>query len=285
MRPSKILLATDLSCRCDRALDRAAGLAGEWGARLVVVHALQRPAPVVDVPSWRRPVDPRRAALRRVRDDMREIVDLELEVVVEPGEPASLILDTAERLGCGLIVTGVARDETLGRALLGTTVEKIARQAQVPLLVVKSRPRGPYASVVVASDFSDASRAALEQVLELLPTAQVSLFHAYNVPFEGLVNDRMAAREASAREAAAMSQAFLDATPAVARSGRPVAQICEYGVIEEVLTDLAEMGRVDLVALGTKGRSGIVGALLGSVSGRLLGSLTLDILVVRRSAG
>ena len=39
--PKTILCATDLSSRCDRALDRAALLARHWQARLVVVHALQ----------------------------------------------------------------------------------------------------------------------------------------------------------------------------------------------------------------------------------------------------
>jgi hypothetical protein len=32
-------------------------------------------------------------------------------------------------------VTGVARDETLGRVLLGTTIEKLVRNANVPVLV------------------------------------------------------------------------------------------------------------------------------------------------------
>jgi hypothetical protein len=39
--PRTILCATDLSSRCDRALDRAALLARHWQAQLVVVHALQ----------------------------------------------------------------------------------------------------------------------------------------------------------------------------------------------------------------------------------------------------
>jgi hypothetical protein len=54
MTPKKILLATDLSCRCDRAMDRAVALATEWQAQLVVLHVLQEPAPVTDLPSWRR---------------------------------------------------------------------------------------------------------------------------------------------------------------------------------------------------------------------------------------
>src|SRR5699024_5808434 len=38
--PRSVLLATDLSSHCDRALDRAAQLARQWHATLHVVHAL-----------------------------------------------------------------------------------------------------------------------------------------------------------------------------------------------------------------------------------------------------
>lgn len=37
----RILLATDLSSRTDRALDRAAQLARQWGGELLVCHALE----------------------------------------------------------------------------------------------------------------------------------------------------------------------------------------------------------------------------------------------------
>ena len=86
---------------------------------------------------------------------------------------------------CSLIVTGIARDETLGRLLLGTTVEKLARQARQPVLVVKTRPRKPYHDVLVATDFSPGSRQALRAALQLVPDANLTLFHAYDVPFQG----------------------------------------------------------------------------------------------------
>jgi nucleotide-binding universal stress UspA family protein len=198
MAPRTLLLATDLSCRGDRALDRATELAAEWRARLVVLNVLQAPAPVTDLPSWRRPLDPHEAARRRVLRDLRGAEGLDLEVLVERGEPAPRILDVAGRLGCELIVTGVARDETLGRLLPGTTVEALVRRASVPVLVVKSRPRGAYRNVVVATDFSEGSRAALEAALALLPEARVRLFHAYHVHMESLVSDTTAARAAAA---------------------------------------------------------------------------------------
>lgn len=215
-----------------------------------------------------------------MRDDLPG--NVEVQLVVEYAEPAPLILKTARQLGCELIVTGVVREETLGRALLGTTIEEVVRQAEVPVLVVNLRPRGAYRSVVVATDFSEASRVALESTLALLPAARISLFHAFEIPFDGFIEDKMAMRDAGARQATADSQAFLDATPAVARSGRTIEKICEYGVLEWLLSDLAERGGADLVALGTVGRTGLASMLLGSIAQRLITRLPVDMLVVRQ---
>jgi nucleotide-binding universal stress UspA family protein len=252
-------------------------LSAEWRARLVALHVLQQPAPATDLPSWRRPPDPRQVARRQVLNDLRGAQGIEIDVMVERGDPATTILDVAERLGCDLVVTGVARAETFGRMLLGATVEKLARKANAPVLVVKTRPRGPYRNVVVATDFSEGARAALEATLTMLPSAQVTLFHAYDVPYEGFVDDK-----AAARAAMAASQAFLAATPAVAASGRCIDTICEYGDVGALLRELAQARGVDLVALGTEGRTGLAQVLLGSVAERLLKSLLVDMLVVCR---
>src|SRR5690606_5302975 len=54
--PKRILLATDLDPRSDRALDRAALLAGEFSAELFVAHVLEDIPDGEDaIPSWRRP--------------------------------------------------------------------------------------------------------------------------------------------------------------------------------------------------------------------------------------
>lgn len=281
MAPKKILLATDLSCRSDRALDRATILANHWNAQLVVVHALQGSIEGEDLPSWRRKADPRRAAWQRVQQDLRDANQLDVQIVVEDAEPSALVLSTAERLGCELIITGVARDETLGRIILGTTVERLLHKSAVPLLVVKRRPRALYREVTVASDFSEGSRRALEVAMALLPEAQVNLFHSFDVPFRGLMSNPAAVREAKRDDALMECRAFLAATPGLAQSGRSVGMQCESGSVESLLLELLQTRDIDLVAMGTQGRGYLSGRLLGSVALNLLNSLPVDMLVTR----
>jgi nucleotide-binding universal stress UspA family protein len=78
------------------------------------------------------------------------------------------------------------------------------------------------------------------------------------------------------------SRTFLAATPAAAAGGRFVETLCEYGDVGVLLEELVRQSDVDLVVLGTEGRSGLAGVLLGSVAQRLLSRLPVDALMVRR---
>lgn len=280
MTPKVILLATDLSSRGDRAMDRARSLALEWACRLVVVHALVGPATTTDVPSWRAPTDPRDLARRRILRDLGPGTTPDLEIVVERGDPATLITETVERAGAGLVLVGTQREETLLRAMLGSTIGALVRRSAAPVLVVRTRPHGAYRDVVVGTDFSEASRVALTTALALFPRARVSILHALGVPYETIADDQDAAREAVARDARTRSEEFLAATPE-ARDA-VVGIMSGYGAVTTLLDDLAQGGRLDLAVLGTEGRSGLSRLLLGSDAERLLRVLAADTLVVRR---
>jgi nucleotide-binding universal stress UspA family protein len=275
-----ILLATDLSSRCDRALDRAALLARAWNVKLVVVHAITSPTPVVDEPSWRRRLSPEQRAARRIRDDLDALPPMPVDVVIEQVEPSQLIVETASQKHCGLIVTGVARKEVLGATRLSPLVEHLARHSPIPVLVVRSRARVPYRNVVVSTDFSDASRTALVTALEMFPDANIRLIHAFQVVFESHFADKMAAREATQRGTLEEAAEFLEQVPEAA--GRDVEVLCEYGDPDAVLSDLVETTRTDLSVIGTTGRGWLGEWLLGSTALQILSVLEGDVLVVPR---
>ncbi|WP_176559790.1 universal stress protein [Teichococcus rhizosphaerae] len=284
--PATMLLATDLSARCDRAQDRAVQLARQWSARLVAVHALESidtvlpRAPDGTAPEWRRPRDPDAEA--------RALLEAELagsgaEVVVGHGDPATLVLETARQRAAGLIVTGLARAEPLGRLLTGATVEEVVRQASVPVLAVRQRARAPYAQVLVATDFSPCSRHALLAAAALFPDLPLTLFHAHEVPFPALLG-RAASREEAMAAAAGECRAFLahDAIPQALRDRVEV--VVEPGNLGWLLQDYVPHAGIDLLVLGTHGRSRLMEMLLGSTAGWLLQSAPCDVMLVREPA-
>ncbi|EHK67429.1 universal stress protein [Achromobacter arsenitoxydans] len=279
-----ILLATDLSARGDRALDRALQLTKELNTKLIVLHVMESHATParLTTPVWRRlSSDHKSLAERELAEDLAA-AEVPTEVVVVNGDPLARIMETADAYGCSLIVTGTARDETLGRLLLGTTVEKLARQARQPVLVVKTRPRKPYHDVLVATDFSDGSRQALRAALQLVPNADLTLFHAYDVPFQGVNTPDDAVVSSFYKTSEQAAARFIAETPELPK-GMPTKVVLEAGQPETVLSEYSFNHRSDLVVTGTHGRTGILRTAIGSVAERLLESLPSDVLIVRLS--
>jgi nucleotide-binding universal stress UspA family protein len=268
-----IMVATDLSPRSDRAVDRALQLAGQFGVRAVVVHALEKGSMLEAQPEL---AD---ATIRSALPDPEADVD----IVPALGSAPATIAEAARSAGCGLIVTGVARLNHVGDYVTGTAVDHVVRHADVPVLVVKQRARGPYRSILVASDFSTCSRSALLGAATLFPDAALHLVHAYHVPYESWLKS-----DGVKEEIAGYAQGELDAflaDPAIPESVRArVTPHLGHGELHNVVTRTAREVGADLVALGTHGRSGFVQAVIGSAAQELLRWVPVDTLMLRAKA-
>jgi len=285
--PRTILLATDLGPRSDRALDRALLLARHWNARLIAVTVLDPDAAQTrDIlagshpPAWYRAEEPE-ASARRQLGDAAGTAGVQVTTRVEQGDVGEALLRIAQAEDCDLIVTGVARHEILGRIALGSTVEWLARHSPVPVLAVRQRARHDYRNLLAASDFSDSSRHALESAAAMFPQAALSLLHGFDVPYLGL---RDTGREDAIAQVA--EQAKRDADQFLRQlqlpaSDKPVRTIVERGDPAYLVRLYAQQYPVDLVVLGSHGRSALYDIVIGSVARRILELAPVDTLIVR----
>jgi nucleotide-binding universal stress UspA family protein len=283
--PRALLLATDLSARSDRALDRAVSLAAGWKSNLTVLHVLEEAAlplePLNPLPSWRRPPEPLDMVRSNILTDLGELAAT-ANVLVDEGDIVDSIMRVAHAEKSDLIVIGVARNELLGKLMLGRTVDRLLRRSAVPLLVVKERPRRAYRHIVVATDFSESSRHALVAAMNFFPDETLTVFHAYDPPMSGLMDDAAAYRRDYRKIAEQECGAFLqDAKQFLNQRHRPPHLLIEYGAPNHLLRDYAADKSADLVVVGTHGRSAIFDVLLGSVAKRILEDVPCDILVIR----
>jgi nucleotide-binding universal stress UspA family protein len=151
----------------------------------------------------------------------------------------------------------------------------------VPLLVVRSRPRAPYARVVVATDFSEPSRHALEVAVSFFPDADLTLFHAFGNAFPtppgvDLLEARSTAREQAEGEAAAFLKHCALPTPVRER----VRLMMACGDAGLLLHEHGTKHPADLLVLGTQQHRGLMGLLIGSVAERILELAENDVLIV-----
>lgn len=282
--PRSILLATDLSARSDRALDRAVSLAKHWQAHLTILHVLQEETLATGqadlLPSWRRPSEPLDRVRKNIRTDLGELAEA-ATIRVERGDTIDSIMRVAAVSGSELIVMGIARNELLGQLMLGRTVDRLLRRSQVPVLIVKERARHPYRRVVVATDFSESSRHALVAALRFFADEALDIFHAYDAPMAGLVGDPAAYRRQYRKMAEHDCEAFLRDTAGLSSRRERPNVLLEYGAPSHLLGEYVVDHSSDLVVVGTHGRSAIFDVLLGSVAKQILENVPCDTLVIR----
>ena len=138
--------------------------------------------------------------------------------------------------------------------------------------------------IVVATDFSTASRPALAAALDLARRdgARLVVLHVMmppspfvgdDLPGSWLELEARARRDAERRLAAAVSQAE--------RSGIVTTGTLVKGAPAEVIVRVARREGADLIVIGTHGRSGLGRLFMGSVAARVLGTATCPVLTVR----
>jgi nucleotide-binding universal stress UspA family protein len=140
-----VLVGTDGSDTSFRAVDRAAALAADAGARLLVVSAYQP----VEENSLAREKDilgpesyqlvgsaPAEDNLGRARDRARQAGLTEVDTLAVQGDPVDVLRKVAEDQQVDLIVVGNRGLNRLGGRILGSVPADVARRAGVDVLIV-----------------------------------------------------------------------------------------------------------------------------------------------------
>jgi len=265
-----IMVATDLSARCDRAVDRAFLLAQQLGGSVIVTHIVGEGQ-----------LSPEKTEHLRelVRDDMGERAGGSRVEVAAGSVPATLARLAGE-WDARIIVTGIGRLNEVRDYVLGTAVDSLVRRAPVPVLVVKRRARRPYERILAATDFSPCSANAVESAAAMFPGTRLRVVNAFHPAFEGFLDARDTAAFIG-DEARGEMERFIGQLPDDVR-GRLETSVEEgevYGVLERTIRDW----QADLLVVGSHGRGGFAHATIGSRAGALLASEPVDILVVRSS--
>lgn len=279
--PARIMLATDLTPACDRALDRAVQLAEEWDAELTVCHVIESSA----LRPWgmERRIRNAETELERLVRSLRRTRKVPRHIIV--GDPAGRTLEHASQIDCDFLVTGPAHGKILGEKLLGSTAARMVRRASQPVLAVRRRPDGAYKTIVTAVDLSAASRAALARGRALFPSARLTALHAYRVspnwsgPNANKSVDVVEADE-RARVIKAAEQDMAELLSASGSASSSIEAVLLEGEPEATLVDFVDRQWPDLVIAGTHGRSGYQQDAIGSVAELLLMTLPCDVLTI-----
>lgn len=298
--PRHVLACTDFSEASHAAARRAAWLARRHGARLTLLSVVPA-SPLRDAvdfladhyfPADRDRFDParvERAMSERLEDEAVRLGQEEAiacEAVLKVGRPAAAIAAAARELGADLLVAGQHGSHAFASTVVGTTTQKLLRLSPCPVLVVKQAPPFDYGTVLLPTDLSEPSLGALRATAALLPSATFHVAHAFELPYEGLLNYANVGDEALAHYVGAEQKRMRpQLAEFVQRAGFPhtrVALHLEHGYPSREIDGWIARLNPDLVALAAHGKGEIERMFLGSVSLHVVLSSPRDVLLLRQ---
>jgi nucleotide-binding universal stress UspA family protein len=277
-----IVAATDFSTRSHRALRQAGLLARARRAELHLVHVVDEDLPADLVRMEER--EAQRVLIEQI-GSMAELPDARCHATVIRGHPFDGILRASAAVGADLIVMGAHRKQFLRDIFTGTTIERVIRGGKYPVLMVNNEAQRQYERVLVPVDMSETSADAIRFGLSAgLLDDGATLLHAFSpvakrrLLTSGASSDVISGYVDSERNGAMEEMsAFL-----VANELGPQrwSLRVDEGLPMQVIARAVTEKRPDMLVMGTHGRSGLLRALIGSVTEEVLRSVNVDVLIV-----
>jgi len=181
-----------------------------------------------------------------------------------------------------LVILGTRHEGLVDRVLFGSTAMKLLRKCPCPVWVTKPSHGLPIASVLVAHDLGDVGRHALDLGVALARAFDLQLHVIHAIPQLpvgdptgfGITPPGAEAmhEEAHERILVELGGADLQRTPEIrVISGFP----------ESAIVEMIQEKSIDLLIMGTLGRSGIRGVITGNTAERLLPRLQCSMLAIK----
>jgi nucleotide-binding universal stress UspA family protein len=241
-----------------------------------------------------------RDELRKLREDHLAGVDNVAIVEMPTKSVATAICEQAEQLEADLIIVGTRGLTGLSRLFIGSVAEKVVRHASCSVLTVTRDANVSDVAgqrLLVATDFSEPARGACvaaDHWARQLGT-RVLLFHALAWPgWTHPTGSVPAGAGVAAMGAVAPSPTYVESLLQQIRTNLEVVrrnlfpEVADVAV--EVVTDAqpaaaicdrADRDDVDMVVVGTLGRTGLSRVLIGSVAERVVRHCCRPVLCVR----
>ncbi|PMP66139.1 MAG: hypothetical protein C0190_05950 [Thermodesulfobacterium geofontis] len=216
----------------------------------------------------------------KVLEELKKIGEQEeviVKTILEEGEPFSKIVDIALSENCDLVVVGRKRELGLLRKILGANVARVIGYSPIDVLVIPEGSELRFRRILVPLDGSIYSEVAFKKACKVAQdfSSELYLLSVVDIPVEVSVE-----RPELVEGLYSSARGVIDrARKAVENLGISVEESIREGDPGEKILSFIEEKDIDVVFMGSHGRSGIKRLLMGSVAEKVLTFTKVPVLI------
>lgn len=253
-----IIVPVDFSEQSEYALKVAASLAKKHDSEVLVLHMLELNEAVFSSAEGmhiEQTVFFIKLAEKRMNEflDKAYLKDIKLKPVIKHFKVFGEVNDVAKKHGAELIVMGSHGTDGLKEIFVGSNTEKVVRNAEVPVLVIKNELEAfEVENFVFASDFKSDGLVAFQKALDFADKLSAKLHMVYiNTPGDDFLSNQDIYKKVAQ---------FLKESGV----GKEVEIYNDYTVEQGVLNYSEGIG-ADAIGIPTHGRKGLAHFFMGSI--------------------
>ena len=307
-----ILCVVDTGEACKPALERAVALAENNQASLTVVDVVESVGAGIEIPGGPLAADLQTAMMSDHEQGLEALVDpyrtrIEIQTNVLKGTPFLEIIREVLRNGRDLVIKIPETQDWLAR-LFSSADMHLLRKCPCPVWLIKPSPPKPYQVILAAVDVDDAhppaeleSRHALnQQILEMASSLALSDFAELHIvsawhaigestmrgAFMRTPDDQVTDYvENVKRKYVANLDALMDKV--IGKLGQETLDYLKprkhlvKGVARKEIPAMAKRIEADLVVMGTVGRQGVPGFIMGNTAETILNQIDCSVLAIK----
>jgi len=266
----KILMPVDVNRICNEQIKSVIKIAKEFNSEVSVMYVL---------PEAKVHPDIQELLTKYINETLAKVVKTLADEkvsctqpIIDSGNPVDKILQKANELNANLILASSGSKSENEEFKLGTTAEKLIQLSDVPVWVAKSDQHTEIKKILCPVDFSDPAKRALRNAILLANNFDASLhilgvFEPFFTASPRLQIDQKQENEKLLKQFKQKMNEFL--------SGFDLKFVnhsveIQEGIPHVKILDSIQKNGIDLLVMGTNGRSGFSRIILGSVTEKVI---------------
>jgi nucleotide-binding universal stress UspA family protein len=284
----RVLLSTDGSEFSEGAIREAVKLARLYSSKLFVLSVIETNEEFETLAP--RLVEEAEGRTRKHLEYVKSVASqegLDCEIIARHSEtPYQSVVEEAKKNHCDMIIMGRRGRTGLKRLLMGSVTAKVIGHSPCNVLVVPRAAKIDFRKILVATDGSQFSASAASEAVAIAKRCDIPLVVISVVPSEeaspfDIVHSEMQHGLVAQKELEQAQRNARELSEAAEKGGVRAESVVVGGRPYEAIVDTAKEKMVDLIVVGSHGRTGMERLLMGSVTERVVGHAECAVLVVK----